>query len=407
LNLFGIGAWNLEFPSSCFLVTGILLDEVSSMSNSLGQMFRITSFGESHGQCIGVVIDGCPAGLPVAVEEIQRQVDRRKPIAGTFATARTEPDKVQILSGIFNGLTTGAPICMIVTNQDVESGAYARMASQIRPGHADYTAFIKYGGLNDFRGGGRFSGRITAGFVMAGAIARKLLQGIGVEIIAHTSEIGGIKEIPQSYESIKKNVDTNLLHCADPFAVDAMLKVIEAARKSGDSVGGVVSGMAVNVPAGLGEPVFDTLDGELAKSLLAIPAVKGVGFGSGFNSVTSKGSINNDQFIVKEGNVGTVTNNAGGILGGISNGEPILLDVAIKPTPSISLPQNTIDIRTLDPVRLEIQGRHDACIVPRVVPVVETMMALTLCDFAIRAGLIPQVLNHDGKMKSHGSTNLP
>lgn len=362
------------------------------MSNSLGQMFRITSFGESHGPCVGVVIDGCPAGLPVTGVEVQKEVDRRKPLAGTFSTSRAEADKVEILSGVFKNRTTGAPICILVRNKDIDSAAYNKIASQLRPGHADFTAYMKYGGFNDYRGGGRFSGRITAGFVMAGAIAKKLLRGIEIEVVAHTVEIGGIKARPQSINDIRKSAGKNPLYCADPAAVKAMLKVIENARSAGDSVGGIVEGIALNVPVGLGEPVFDTLDGELAKALLAIPAIKGVEFGAGFAAAGMKGSVNNDPFIIKDNKIETLTNNAGGILGGISTGMPVIVRVAVKPVSSISLPQETVDIEHLQPARLEIKGRHDTCIVPRVVPVVEAMMAVTLCDFAMRAGKIPEVL---------------
>jgi chorismate synthase len=359
------------------------------MGNSLGKLFTVTSFGESHGQCVGVVIDGCPAGLEITESDIQEELDRRKPLAKTLATTRVEEDKVEILAGIFERHTTGAPICLMVRNKDIDSNVYEKMRFLVRPGHADYTAFMKYGGFNDYRGGGRFSGRITAGFVMAGAIAKKLLQTIGVEVIAHTVEIGGVKANPVSLTVIKKNVAQNPLHCADKKAAAKMLEAIKQAGADGDSVGGVVEGIALNVPVGLGEPVFDTLDGDLAKALLAIPAVKGVEFGAGFAAAAKKGSENNDPFIMKDGKVQTLTNNAGGILGGISNGMPVIVRIAVKPTPSIVQAQKTVDLKTNRAARLELKGRHDTCIVPRVVPVVEAMMAVTLCDFALRAGRIP------------------
>ncbi len=362
------------------------------MGNSLGKLFNVTSFGESHGQCIGIVIDGCPAGLKITESDIQAALDKRKPVPGTLGTTRAEADKVEILSGVFGGHTTGAPICFIIRNQDIDSSAYDKMRFLARPGHADYTAFMKYGGFNDYRGGGRFSGRITAGFVMAGAIAKKLLETIDVEIIAHTVEIGGIKASQMSLAQIKKNVPQNPLHCADTKAAVKMLKAIKQARVAGDSVGGVVEGIALNVPVGLGEPVFDTLEGDLAKALFAIPAVKGVEFGAGFAAAMKKGSENNDPFTIKNGKIQTLTNNAGGILGGISNGMPIVVRVAVKPTPSISASQQTIDLKQKRTANLEIKGRHDTCIVPRVVPVVEAMMAVSLCDFALRAGKIPGVL---------------
>ena len=360
------------------------------MGNSLGKLFTITSFGESHGRCIGITIDGCPAGLPVSDTDIQREVDKRKPTS-PIATTRAEEEKVEILSGILDGHTTGAPIGLLIWNKDVDSSEYEKMRFLLRPGHADYTAFMKYGGFNECRGGGRFSGRITATFVMAGAIAKKLLDLIGVEILAHTVEIGGIKAQPKEFDEIRQ-VNQNPLKCADSEAAKEMLKAIEKAKAEGDSTGGIIEGIALNVPVGLGEPVFDTLDGELAKALLAIPAVKGVEFGAGFSAAGKRGSENNDQFAIKDGKIVTVTNNAGGILGGISNGMPIVVRVAVKPTPSIAKKQQTVDIKTMESASLEIRGRHDACIVPRAVPAVEAMVAVTLCDFALRAELIPRVI---------------
>ncbi len=361
------------------------------MENSFGKLFTITSFGESHGSCIGIVIDGCPAGLPVGEEDIQREADKRKP-TGPIATTRAEEEKVEVLSGIFNGHTTGAPITLLIRNRDVDSSEYEKTRFLLRPGHADYTAFIKYGGFNDFRGGGRFSGRITATFVMAGAIARKLLSLIGAEVLAYTVQIGGIKARPKKLDEIRKNVDQNPLKCADPEAAREMLKAIEQAKGEGDSLGGVIEGTALNLPVGLGEPVFDTLEGDLAKALFAIPAVKGVEFGSGFSAATKRGSENNDPFIIKNGRITTTTNNAGGILGGISNGMPIVVRAVVKPTSSIAKKQDTVNIKTMQSATLEVRGRHDACIVPRAVPAVEAMMAVTLCDFAMRAGIIPEVI---------------
>ncbi|MBA7471462.1 Chorismate synthase [subsurface metagenome] len=362
------------------------------MGSSLGKLFTVTSFGESHGHCVGVIIDGCPAGLVITEDDIQRELDRRKPGVGMAATARAEEDRVEILSGIFNEKTTGAPVCVLVWNKDVNSSSYEETRFLLRPGHADYTAFIKYGGFNDFRGGGRFSGRITAGFVMAGAVAKKLLSLKGIEILAHTMEIGGIKAEPKGFDEIKENVDRNPLRCADVVAAEEMARVIERVKAEGDSVGGIIEAIALNVPAGLGEPVFDTLDGELAKALFAIPAVKGVEFGSGFSAAGRRGSENNDPFTIKDGKIVTVTNNAGGILGGISSGMPIVVRVAVKPTSSIAKNQETVDIKNMENATLSVKGRHDVCIVPRAVAVVEAMMAVTLCDFAMRAGLIPRVI---------------
>lgn len=362
------------------------------MRNSFGRLFTITSFGESHGRCVGVTVDGCPSGLPLTEEDIQREVDKRRPGASLADTRRIEEDKIEILSGVFNGVTTGAPICLLVWNKDVDSSEYEKNRFLPRPGHADYTAFIKHGGFNDFRGGGRFSGRITVTLVMAGAIAKKLLNLSGIEILAHTIEIGGITARPKQFDEIKKNVGKNPLKCADLEAAEKMTGLIEKVRDSSDSLGGIIEGTAYNVPAGLGEPIFDTLEGDLAKALLAIPAVKGVEFGSGFSAARRKGSENNDPFTIKNGKIVTVTNNAGGILGGISNGMPIVVRVAVKPTSSIASSQETVNMKNMESVGLTFGGRHDVCIVPRAVPVVESMMAVTLCDFAIRAGLIPRVI---------------
>ncbi len=363
------------------------------MENSLGKLFRITSFGESHGRCVGIVIDGCPAGLALGETDIQKELDKRRAGASIASTARREEDKAEILAGVFNGRTTGAPICMLVWNKDVDSAAYERIQFLPRPGHADYTARMRYGGFNDFRGGGRFSGRITATFVMGGAVAKKLLGQTGIEVLAHTVEIGGIKARDMALEEVRENVARDPLKCADPVAAKAMTGVIEQARGEADSVGGIIEGIALNVPAGLGEPVFDTLEGDLAKALFAIPAVKGVEFGSGFRAAGKRGSENNDPFTIKDGKVVTVTNHAGGILGGISSGMPIVLRVVVKSTPSIARSQETVDIIKKQNAHLEIKGRHDACIVPRAVPVVEAMMAVTLADFALGAGLLPKVLS--------------
>ena len=362
------------------------------MGNSLGKLFTITSFGESHGRCVGIIIDGCPAGLPLTENDIQREVDKRKPGTSIAATKRAEEDKVEAFSGTLNGMTTGAPICLLIWNKDVDSTAYEKTRFLARPSHADYTAFIKYGGFNDFRGGGRFSGRITAAFVMAGAIAKKLLGTIGVEVLAHTIELGGIKAELKSVDEIKKNVEKNPFKCADPKAAEKMAEVVEKVKREGDSVGGIIEGIALNMPVGLGEPVFDTLEGDLAKALFAIPAVKGVEFGSGFSAARKRGSENNDPFAIKNGEVVTVTNNAGGILGGISDGMPLVVRAAIKPTPSIAKSQQTVDFKNRESATLQVAGRHDVCIVPRAVVVVESMIAVTLCDFAMRAELMPRVL---------------
>ncbi len=366
------------------------------MSNIFGKDFKIMTFGESHGKCVGAVIDGCPAGLKLEESDIQEELDKRKPGQSKIASQRKEEDRVEILSGVFQGFTTGAPICLLVWNKDMKSESYEKIKEGlIRPGHADFTAFMKYGGFNDGRGGGRFSGRITAGFVMAGAVAKKLLSLLKIEVLAHTIEIGGIMAEKKSISEIRKNiygVYKNEVRCADLSAAKEMLVEIEKARKEGDSLGGMIEGIALNLPVGLGEPVFDTLDGEISKALFAIPGVKGVEFGLGFGSTKLKGSQNNDLFLIKNGKILTKTNNSGGILGGISNGMPIVVRVAIKPTSSILKSQMTVNIKKTKMEELRIEGRHDPCIVPRAVPVVEAMLAITICDFAIRARMIPRVL---------------
>ena len=362
------------------------------MGNSLGTVFRITSFGESHGNCMGIVVDGCPAGLSITEADVQHEVERRRPgAAGT--TERWEPDKVEIISGVYEGKTTGAPVCLLSWNKEMDSGAYKKNRFALRPGHADYTAFVKYGGFNDFRGGGRFSGRITLAYVMAGAIARKLISRLGIDVFAHVVEIGGIKARPQEPAVIKKNARGNPLWCADPEAVDRMTRLIEQAKQEQDSLGGIIEGIAVNLPVGLGEPVFDNLDGELSRSLFAIPAVKGVEFGAGFAVAAMKGSQNNDIYNIEDGHIVTRTNNAGGVLGGISTGMPVVVRVAVKPTASIAKSQETVDVQKMSGTSLEVTGRHDTCIVPRAVPGVEAMMAVTICDFVLQAGLIPRVLS--------------
>ena len=361
------------------------------MSNSIGKLFTVTSYGESHGKCIGVIVDGCPAGLVVDKNDIQQEADKRWPGGNIAATTRAEKDRVEILSGISDGFTIGAPICLLIWNEDVDDTEYEKIRHKLRPGHADYTANVKYGGFADWRGGAWFSGRITAGFVMAGAVAKKALRTIGTEIVAHTVEIGGITAGTVSYDEIRQAV-SDPLRCADSAASQRMTDLITEVKEKGDSLGGIIEGIAINVPIGLGEPVFDNLDGELAKALLAIPAVKGVEFGAGFTSARMKGSQNNDPFRVEGGKVVTTSNNSGGINGGISNGMPLVVRVAVKPTSSIAIKQDTVDVMKMENTVISVGGRHDVCIVPRAVVVVEAMMAVTLCDFAMRVGIIPRVI---------------
>ena len=360
--------------------------------NSLGREFIITVYGESHGRCVGVVIDGCPSGLPLTAADVQADIDRRRPGTGPAFTTRHEENRVEILSGVLNDRTTGAPLNLIIWNNEFDNSDYERIAMTPRPGHADYAAHMKYGGFADRYGGGMFSGRMTAAGVMAGAVARKLLAGVGIEIAGHTVEIGGIAAAPAAFSSVKTIAGKDTLRCADPAASIKMNELIAAARSEGDSLGGIIEGIAVGLPVGLGEPFFDTLEGDLAKALFSIPAVKGVEFGAGFNAARMKGSEHNDGFTLKEGQIITLSGNAGGILGGISNGMPLVVRVAVKPTPSISKEQQTVDLRERKDTVITVKGRHDACIVPRAVAAVEAMMAVILADFAVRAGIIPKVL---------------
>jgi chorismate synthase len=361
--------------------------------NSFGKTFTITCFGESHGKCVGVVIDGCPAGLPLSEKDIQTELDKRKPGTTSISTPRVEEDKAEILSGIFKGHTTGAPICVIVWNKNIESEPYEEVRTKPRPGHADYTAYLRYGGFNDYRGGGRFSGRITIAYVMAGAVAKKLLKTIGTEILAHTVQIGKIKLSKKvSYEEIRKNVYENAVRCADPQTAALMEKEILKVKSEGDSLGGIIECIALNYPAGIGDPIFDSLDADIAKIMFNIPGVKGVEIGAGFNAVSMKGSENNDQFKIENGKVITETNNCGGILGGMSNGMPVTAKIAFKPTSSILKKQKTVDLERMKETELKLSGKHDPCIVPRAVPVVESCMAIVLVDYAIRFGKIQSVL---------------
>jgi len=368
------------------------------MNNSIGERLRMTSFGESHGRCVGVVLDGCPAGLRIDSDEIQGELDRRRPGQSGVTTSRKEEDRLEVLSGIFDGRTTGAPIAMLVWNKDRDSSGYEERRWTPRPGHADWTAHVRYGGYNDYRGGGRFSGRITAGYVMAGAVAKALLrETLGVEVVAHTVEIGGIKGGDVGIEEIKANAEGNPVRCADPKAADQMTEAIRRAAEEGDSLGGAVECIALNMPPGVGGPIFDTLEGDISKALFAIPAVKAVETGLGTAYSGARGSEVNDEFALGEDGISTRTNNAGGVLGGISTGMPITCRVTFKPTPSIRKPQRTVDISKMEETELAVEGRHDPCIVPRGVPVVEAMVAFVLADHAIRAGKIPTVLETDEK----------
>jgi chorismate synthase len=361
--------------------------------NSIGKEFTVTTFGESHGKHVGAVVDGCPAGLPLSEADIQVELDRRIPAEPKIVSGRLEKDIAQILSGVFNGFTTGAPIALMVENKEVDSSDYEAIKDLPRPGHADYPARVKYGGFNDYRGGGRFSGRLTVALIMAGAIAKKLLSRFDVDVLAYTRAVGKVKSDKKfSAQEIRKNRYTAATRCPDLACAERMEKAIVDARKEGDSLGGIVECIALNVPVGVGEPLFDSLDADLAKALFNVPAVKGVEFGLGFRVAELKGSESNDPYIMQNGKVATATDNAGGILGGISTGMPIMMQVAIKPTPSIGKEQKTVNLSTMEDARISIKGRHDPCVVPKAVPAVESAVAITLADHMIRAGFIPKVL---------------
>lgn len=347
--------------------------------NSFGNLFRITSFGESHGGAVGVIIDGTPPGLSLTEEDVQHELDRRKPGQSDVTTPRKESDLVSILSGVFNGKTTGTPLAMMVRNTDTDPAAYDGIKNMFRPGHADYTYGKKYG-LRDYRGSGRASGRETVARVAAGAVAKLLLRPKGVRITAYTLEAGGIacKNIDLSV------IEENPLRAADAGAAREMEQLVKKMAEQGDSVGGIVECRIAGAPAGLGEPVFDKLDAELGKAMLSLGSVKGIEFGKGFAAAKMKGSDHNDWMDKN----GFITNHAGGVIGGISTGEEILFRIAVKPTSSIASPQKTVDLQGNEQ-EIRTEGRHDPCICPRIVPVVEAMSALVLMDFL----LIQKALN--------------
>jgi chorismate synthase len=360
--------------------------------NSLGKEFVITTFGESHGKNVGVLIDGCPAGLTLLEEDFQEELCQRIPAQSDIVSARIEKDKATILSGVFNGKTTGAPIAITVENREVISSDYDQIKNLPRPSHSDYTAYVRYGGFNDYRGGGRFSGRISVALILAGVVAKKLLNQYNIDVLAYTSSIGKIKSDTKfSPVETRKNRNISASRCPDLVCAKKMEDAIITAKNAWDSVGGIIECLTLNMPTGIGEPLFDTLDADLAKALFGISAVKGVEFGAGFAAAEMFGSQNNDEFTVKNGKVQSVTNNAGGILGGLSSGMPIVLRVVIKPTPSISKEQKTIKLSTIENAMLSVKGRHDPCIVPKAVPVVEAVVAVTLVDHLIRAGYISKV----------------
>jgi chorismate synthase len=347
------------------------------MSSTFGRLFTLTTWGESHGPALGVVIEGCPAGLELGVEDIQPDLDRRRVGQSKVTSTRNETDNAEILSGIFEGKTTGAPISIITYNSDHRSKNYDNLKDVFRPGHADYTYWAKYG-HRDHRGGGRSSSRETWGRVAAGAIAKKLLAQFGVEVFGYAQEIGGIQM--ETFD--REQIEQNIVRCPDPVAAEKMVDAIMAARKNRDSIGGIVEVRATGVPVGLGDPTFDKLDALIGMAMLSIPATKGVEIGAGFALARERGSTANDPFVIEDGKIRTKSNNAGGTLGGISTGEDVVVRVGLKPTSSIAQEQETVDTN-LEPQTLLVEGRHDPCVVPRAVPVIEAMLALVLADLML------------------------
>jgi chorismate synthase len=347
------------------------------VASSFGKIFKLTTWGESHGPALGVVVEGCPAGIPLTVEDIQFQLNRRRVGQSAVTTPRAETDRAELLSGVFEGVTTGTPISLITYNKDVDSSKYENLRDVFRPGHADYTYWAKYG-HRDHRGGGRSSARETWGRVAAGAIARKILDSVGCDVYGFIRELGGI-----AMETFDRDeIERNIVRCPDPVAAERMIEAVTQVKEEHDSLGGIVEVRATGVPVGLGEPTFDKLDGLIGQAMLSIPAVKGVEIGDGFAVVRARGSESNDGFYTENGRVRTKTNNAGGTLGGLSTGEDIVVRLAVKPTSSIARPQETVSTN-LEPRTIVVEGRHDPSVCPRAVPVAEAMLAIVLADLLL------------------------
>ena len=352
--------------------------------NGIGRRYRLTLVGESHGEMVGVVVDGVPPGVPFSEADVQPQLDRRRPGQSLLTTQRAESDRVRIRSGVFEGRTTGAPVLMEVPNEDKRSQDYSNLYDTPRPGHSDYPARVRFDGRNDPRGGGMFSGRLTACWVMAGALAQKVLAAHGVELAAHAVQVGHVATREAlDVQGIRRLVDATPVRCAVAAVAPQMVAEVEEARKAGDSVGGVVECVAEGLPAGLGDPLADSVESLLAHALYAVPAVKGVEFGDGFGFAGRRGSEVIDAYDVEDGRIVTRANHNGGVLGGITTGMPVRFRVAFKPTSSIPLNQRSVDLRTGEPSDLRVKGRHDPCIVPRAVPVVEGVAASVLLDLLL------------------------
>ena len=352
------------------------------MSSTYGNNLKLSIFGQSHGAAIGMTLDGIPAGLPVDAEKLQQFLNRRAPGQNDYSTPRKEEDQPEFFSGIVNDYTCGAPICAVIYNKNTRSGDYENLKDCPRPGHADYTAQIKYGGYQDVAGGGHFSGRLTAPLCVAGGLCKQWLEAKGIRIAAHLSSIAGISDIPKQLDTLNPDLDSIGANfpVVNAQAGEKMRQAISNARVKGDSVGGTITCYVTGLPAGLGEPMFDGMESRIAQIVYGIPAVKGLDFGSGFAGSDLLGSQNNDGYTVKDGQISTITNNAGGILGGITTGMPLIFRVAIKPTPSIAAQQQSVSIRNLENKQLSISGRHDPCIAPRAVPVIEAAAAIAIFD---------------------------
>ncbi|MHA1791033.1 MAG: chorismate synthase [Promethearchaeota archaeon] len=364
-------------------------------ANSFGDIFKITLIGESHGKCVGVVMDGIPAGFKIDMKDLNDEMTRRRPGQSHITTSRQEDDAVTIISGIFNGKTTGAPLTILTWNKDVDSSKYEKYKDIPRPGHADYPARVRYGGFNDYRGSGRFSGRLTAGIVMAGAIAKQIIKRfLKIEVGAHVRSIGPVTYAGNvTMDDLKEKTESNIVRCYDQDIAKNMIKAIEDVKKQEDSLGGIVECIVIGLPPGIGNPRFDNMQSKISAMMFSLGAVKAIEFGAGFKVATMKGSENNDPYMFSDdGVLKILSNNAGGILGGISTGENIIFRLAIKPTSSIRKEQKSVDYQEKTNVVLKYEGRHDPCIVPRIVPVVENATYIVLFDFLLKAGLIPMVL---------------
>ena len=356
--------------------------------NTFGTRYRTLIFGTSHGPFVGCTIEGLRAGTPVDTAYVQSQLDRRRPGQSLVTTQRKEEDRVEFAEGVSDGVATGEPIVAIIRNQDVVSKGYEDVGRIPRPGHGDFTARMKYGGKGDLRGGGQLSGRMTAPLVVSGAVARQVLQPHGIRFYAHAAQIGRVTSRPVTLPEMEANVERTPVRCADLVAAERMVAEVESARMDRDSVGGVIEAAVTGLPVGVGEPFFDSVEASLAHLLFSIPAVKGVDFGAGFRAASMRGSEHNDPFAIADGRVVTETNHAGGILGGITDGMPVTFRVVVKPTASIAKPQRSVDLEAMKPTEVVVTGRHDPCIVPRAVPVVENAAAMSILDLMSQGGFL-------------------